>query len=710
MGLAPTRVEAAAYAAAEVALPALAVGDHEVRIEATSGSGPSQHRDVLLRTIHVIDSRTVQGRTESALLDGSFVLHGGTTGFTTIVLSDAGRGRVLPVLLDSLGSETGRADEAIASSVARRVLQASFGRTADDLGPADGDLTSFQMPGGGVALFPYASEDLELSALAAVAGDDRFDPDGLAELFATVLDEADASSRDRRIVALVGMAALGRPVLDEIRSAAAEPSLVPAERAWLALGALAAGDDALATEIERAVLGASGERLGPWVRLSLGDAEVNATATAIISIVAAGIGDPLAADLDAFLEANPPKDTLLTLQRVLAARYWAERTPGTSAVASVTVDGTAKDVPVEPGAPVFLKLTPAQVGGVHLATKTGQVQVTTSWEAALDPSSVHAIPGLTFERTVTPAGAIAADQVVAVDLLVTLPEDALAGCWQVTDFVPSGLAPLAAESSWYTFDPDEGSGDVGGALEDHRPAGRLLRQRRPAARHASPALHRARRDAGYLPVGAGPAPVIDRARPGHGPAGDRRHDRRDELSSGEDEEPEQRFAGVLAHPEGVERDRDVVAVGPVRVVEADGGRRRRGIGGVGEGQHLVVLRQRERVPAAVPDEAEHRQPAAVDRRLDPGPFDVAGLAGQAAATPSRRATRTGAGRASSRARAPGDGRCALKSGEPLAGASRSGGDRAPRPRSARGRTSSCRRTGPPTRRRRRPSAGRSARA
>ncbi len=120
---------------------------------------------------------------------------------------------------------------------------------------------------------------------------------------------------------------MGDAVGGQIRDAAADPSLTVTDRAWLALGALAAGDESLATDLERGILAANGQRLGPWVRVWTGDAESSATTTALVDMVAAGIGDPLAADLDAYVGANPPKDTLVDLQRAIAARDWAARTP-----------------------------------------------------------------------------------------------------------------------------------------------------------------------------------------------------------------------------------------------------------------------------------------------------------------------------------------------------------------------------------------------
>lgn len=456
LGMAATKGSAAAFTAAQIPLPALKLGDHEIRIEATSGTGAAQRRDVLIRTIRVVLSRSVQARNTSQRLDDDFVLTGGTTGLTTVLLSDAGRGRVLPLLLSLTGQETARADEAIASELARRVLLESFGSTVDAIGMSGTDLAAFQSPGGGVALLPYDSTDLELSVLAAFADDPRIDPVGLARLFAETIGYSEVT-RDRRIMAVAGQAALGEPVRDLITAAAAEPTLIPRERAWLALAAMAAGDEALARRLERALLRDHGQRLGPWVRLTLKDRETSITTTAILAIVAAGIGDPIATDLDAYLDANPPKDTLLDLHRALAARAWVERTPGESAAASLTVDGATRQLTIEPDAPVWLTFTPAQVPTVRLATTSGRILVSTRWEGPLDASSLKAAGEIRFERRGAPTRAIAADATVSVDFTVELGTDPGTGCWVVTDLVPSGLAPIASSTSWYDDEDARGT-------------------------------------------------------------------------------------------------------------------------------------------------------------------------------------------------------------------------------------------------------------
>lgn len=452
LGMGATKTSARAFTAASLSLPALTKGDHRIRIVATTGSGSSRREDVLIRTIHVVASRASQARTASGPLVSGFQLQGGATGKTTVMLTDGGRGRALPILLEVGGIDTGRADQVLAAELSRVALHDLFGVPEGSLPISESEMTPFQV-NGGVALLPYASPDVELSALAALAGDERIDQRVLSVYFHDIWSD-EATRLDRQVVALAGMAATGQPVLVDIRRLARNDKLDVTDRSWLAVAALAAGDEALAGDLERAVLQDHGQRLGPWIRVNAGDRDATATTTALLAITAAGIGDPLAADMDAYVAAYPPIRTLVDLQRAIAARSWAERTPTTTAVASLRVQGVARQLTIDAMDAIRLTLTPDQLASATISPVSGTVIVTTSWEGPLDAASMRDDGIASFKRTVSPSGAIPVDGVVVVEFTVGLDRDADDSCWRVTDLVPSGLAPISG-TAFRADDEDE---------------------------------------------------------------------------------------------------------------------------------------------------------------------------------------------------------------------------------------------------------------
>jgi hypothetical protein len=433
-----TTAMADAFGTVEVPLPALALGTQTLQISATTGAGTAALSDAMVRTFSVVATRATQRRITWSLLTSAVTPSTGT-GLTSITLADAGRGRVLPLLQRVAAEGTVRSDLVLAAEVARRVLADRFGM--DEGGVQSSDALAPFLAADGVTVVPWGSASLEATVLAAMAGDPRL----AARDLVTPLEAAaygKSETREWRLFALAGLAALGQPVLADIRAAASTTDLTTDEQVNLALAALFAGDETLAATLEHDALTRAGSRLGSQVRvLPSGDVEP-AVLTARLQIVAASLGEPIAADMDAYVEANPPATTVVDLERALAARGWASRIPGTTAEAAVTVDGKRSGVTVRPEAPVALALTAAQAAGAKIEPVDGSVLVIQAWDAALSASTLAPADGVSVQRTITPAGSIAETDVVVVTLDVTVPYGAGDGCWSLVELAPSGLAPV----------------------------------------------------------------------------------------------------------------------------------------------------------------------------------------------------------------------------------------------------------------------------
>jgi alpha-2-macroglobulin len=442
--MAPVTVTAPAFTAAEVPLAPLTAGAHTLRIEATAvtPSGTTV-RDALVRTFTVVATRATRVQASWTAVGAGTQVPAGS-GATRLLLADAGRGRVLPILEDLAWQGGSRADAAIAADVARRVLSDAFGVVADE--PVDGaGLLAFTVDEGWLSLVPYGGADLDVTALDALAGDRRLNAAAAVETLRGVAYAPD-QERGRRLLALAGLAGLGQPVLTDVRAAAAQTDLTVPERISLALAALAAGDEELARTLEHGVLADAGVHLGPWTRLTVLAGEDAAVQTARLAIVAASLGEPVAAEMDAWLAANPPRTTTVNLERAIAAKGWAARLPRTAAKAALTVDGTRREVAIDAGTAAEIHLTPAQAASATVDSVTGSVLMVAWRSIPLRPGDLIPARGQVLERSVSPSGTIGETATVVVTLRVTLGPDAGKGCWRVVDFVPSGLAPLTPGS------------------------------------------------------------------------------------------------------------------------------------------------------------------------------------------------------------------------------------------------------------------------
>jgi hypothetical protein len=434
-----TTVTADAFGSAYVPLPALSAGTHKIRIAGSATVGGENLADTMTRTFTVVASRATQLRTTWSPLTGRASVQAGA-GMTHVVLVDAGRGRVVPTLEELAVPDAVRADQELASALANRVLVEQFGLPAV-AAPDPNGLDVYRVEDG-LAIVSWGSIELDVTALAAMARDPRLTAGNLDPLLSTVAASPD-ETRARRLLALAGLAALGEPVEDQITAASTQTDLTVEEQVNLALAALEAGDETLAGRLEQQILASHGFRYGQQVRIDPGPDVDAAVTTARLAIVASSLGDPVAAEMDAYVAAHPSPTTLVDLERALAARGWATRVAVVKSSAAITFDGVRQVAALDGSHAAAYDLTPAQASSASIEPVSGTVLVVQTWDAALDAASLKARDGVTMTRTVTPASAIAADDTVIVEFHVTIPPAERSAGWLLVDNVPSGLAPIS---------------------------------------------------------------------------------------------------------------------------------------------------------------------------------------------------------------------------------------------------------------------------
>jgi hypothetical protein len=439
LGLPKTTFRGTAFEDVAVPLPKLSIGEHAITIAASSGAGAAAVSDRLTRRFKVIESRLVETRTTYEVLTAGSRPEGGP-GFTTYVFSDAGRGRYLSVLQTLAWSGGPRVDQAVAAAMARDLLVDEFDVDPDTLPSATFDPGTFQSSG--IALLPYSSTDLGLSARVALLAGDRFNRGELAGfLYSSALYDI-ASTREQRVLDYSGLAGLGEPVLNELQSFAADPALTIRERLYVGLGLAALGDGATARAIERDLLSTLGERRGPWIRLRVGESlDDTVEATSLLALLAAELGDPFANDAEGYVDANPAVDELHSLQQVAFIARMLERTPSAAGRFAYTIAGERTVIDLDPGESFPLRLVESQRRTLSLEPLVGRVGLATSWQVPLRRESVARDANLELVRTYTPSPTIPGDAMVEVRLTATFGPQVVAGCDRVPDGQHALLRP-----------------------------------------------------------------------------------------------------------------------------------------------------------------------------------------------------------------------------------------------------------------------------
>ncbi|MCL6581396.1 MAG: hypothetical protein K6U08_07265, partial [Firmicutes bacterium] len=379
----------------------------------------------------------------------------------TLTFCDAARGRQL-ALLERLASGGRRVDMKAAQAVAYRLLADHFGLAEDLLPrpPAPAELALYQRHDGGVAVLPYGGSELELTAKIAALGTEGFDRTGLLAYLGRVYDD-EAETRERRCVALWGLAALEEPVLLDLQKAAAAPDLSPQESLYIALGLIELGDEELARVVFGRVLERYGDPVGRLLRLNVSrDQEEIVRATSLAALVAAELGLAEAERLLDYLVSNEPWEELNFLELALALKESVPRTPAAPATFTLKPEGVR--VELENGQTYTRILTAEDLARLEFAEVRGGVTLCVAYRAPVDLGRTKVRSGeAAVERTYSVSGragtSFKAGDLVKVTLSYRISGQAPEGAYQLVDFLPSGLACVARP--WeYWGPPDQNLG------------------------------------------------------------------------------------------------------------------------------------------------------------------------------------------------------------------------------------------------------------
>jgi hypothetical protein len=442
-------VTGTAFRPSALPLGELSKGRYELtvtaRTEAGAGAGAGgELRDILTRGFDVVDTYLRLDRVDYYEFTGGLGVRGEPGELATLTFCDGERGRLL-AMLRRLSGGGRRVDMKVASVVAGRLLEDYF-PSADGPLPRNGapepDLSSFQKPEGGVSLLPYADPNLELTAKVAALGDVGFDRVGLRAYLGRVYDDA-GETRERFIVSLYGLAALGDPVLIDARRLAGETDLSPKEKLYLSLALIELGDEETARSIYGGVRERHIDRIGPLARLKVSvDQEEIIAATSLAAVIESRLRLSTRAALFEYLLDNVPLEELNLLE---AALYLQSALPAARPGAVAFVLGPeGRKVVLEPGETFTLIKRSEDLAALSFTAVQGSVGLSVSYRAPLDLSATRVGRGeASLTRTYLVGGrqtqTLKAGDLVKVVVNYRIAASAPEGPYQLVDFLPSGL-------------------------------------------------------------------------------------------------------------------------------------------------------------------------------------------------------------------------------------------------------------------------------
>jgi hypothetical protein len=120
------------------------------------------------------------------------------------------------------GQWSARLESRVGANIARTLLRSIFHRQDID---APVSLLEYQHGSGGVAVLPYATEDVETSSKIALTNPEAVDRSRLASYLWSVADRGESVMREEQIRAVAGLAGLGESVLLRLQTIAQQTDL-----------------------------------------------------------------------------------------------------------------------------------------------------------------------------------------------------------------------------------------------------------------------------------------------------------------------------------------------------------------------------------------------------------------------------------------------------------------------------------------------------
>jgi hypothetical protein len=422
-------------------LPQLTPGQHKISTTVDFGN----YQDTVIKPIEVVESRLRESVQNFYVLDKNLKPEGSDQFRTNLTFSDRNQGMVYRQLRRLSWTYGDRVDQELSRVLARKMLKSYFDEDSYYQGKFESD--TYQLNNGGIALLPYSDAELELSARLAYVASEEFDAINLANYF-YITYNSNESNQEEVAVALFGLASLGEPVLLPLQNFAKLGGLTVKERLYIALGAQKIGDGELARKMYLDIMSEYGEEMGDmYTRLNTGgDKDDHLAHTSLAAILSGAINDPYHESLWQYVQDNHTKDILINLEKLsYVVGALPNLNPG-EVKFKVEVGGQKIEKTLSKGGSYKLSVTPEELKDIKFSDIEGKVGLLSSYEVPMVTMPADSSPQLNIRKEYYVDGqktnSFKENDLVEVRIYPGIAGDAVEGYYQVTDLMPSGMAPV----------------------------------------------------------------------------------------------------------------------------------------------------------------------------------------------------------------------------------------------------------------------------
>lgn len=424
-----------------IQLGQLKEGEHKIKISAKQGG----LQDSLVRNIEVVKSYFKKAEsTQYELSDSLSGIAGNQGGFTKLLFVDEGRGKFYNALWSNAIIGGIRADQITANYFATQMLAQYF---KEPPAGAQLDLSGYQTPSGGVGLFTYGDDDLELSAKIADLAPDFISQNDLKNYFNASLVNNRADIH-RIAKTLYGLAALKQPVLLKINAVKDNKDLTLEDKIYLGLALAKLGDKENARQLYTDFIRPQVRFQGPdgWLAEEA-DATKQVKLTSDIAVLASYLN--VNGDKDGlwnYISSHSPERDLNELERVMVIKTEMARIKDQTVKFSYRLGGKKEDVKLENGQPYSMTVSEDEIKNIKFSDIEGRISLISFYERSRNPEDLakNIELGLTRKYFVNnqPTNTFSEGSIVLVRLDPSIANSAIDGNYQIVDYLPSGLRPV----------------------------------------------------------------------------------------------------------------------------------------------------------------------------------------------------------------------------------------------------------------------------
>jgi hypothetical protein len=429
-----------AFERVNIPLWKLEEGIYDLEIKAITESGLS---DGIRRTIYVTDTYHEIEEAVTEILKPNMQLAGGKDGLTTLIFTDRGRGRFIPVLYGLMHGGS-RLDQKYTAYWANQLL--------DEIAPdrksgktIEVDLSQYQKSDGGYGILPYSESDPELSALLTPLLKNESGAQRLKQYFYTLIFNEPGRVN---APALYGLAEMAEPVLVDLNNVLDVQNLSLKDYMYLALAYEALGESHTAEKIYNERVAPVLEDKSPYIRVkNSDDTDEILKDTALAAVLASRLDIPDKEGLFEYAARNYSRKVLINAEKLMYVIEEYKKLSNTDVEFTYKYDGNTYTEKISGGGSVSVSVPSVKLSEFKITKVSGEACVVSVYNAPL-VNLAEQDQNLKIKRTYynystgNETTEFKQDDIVKVVLEWDASPVAIDKYYEITDFAPSGLKPI----------------------------------------------------------------------------------------------------------------------------------------------------------------------------------------------------------------------------------------------------------------------------